>query len=297
MRVITVAENNTTPNMIRGVFQLKHVPNVDFVHISGKEDLLANLDESSILLIDWESDPPPLVELIHAAKGKNPNTPILLLCPKMKAGTALAGIKAGAASIVNKPLDPDDLIRSIRLAVQKGQATRPTVNVEFINPFIDAAKNVFSQMCQVEIKRKKIFLKDDYKMMGDVSGAMSLAGIASGSVVVSLPRELACMVVGNMLGEAPATDLTQDVKDAVGEIINMIAGQAKAALVKTRYHFTISIPNVITDPGQEIFHQKGAPNIVVLFEGAGFDFVLQVCLAPNDSPTAETLEKPVAPTA
>ncbi len=142
-------------------------------------------------------------------------------------------------------------------------------------------------MCQVEIQRKKIFLKDDYKMMGDISGVMELNGAASGSVVVSMPSRLACLVVGNMLGEPPAEELTQDVRDAVGEIINMISGQAKASLVKTKYHFTISIPSVVTGPGHEIAHQKGTPNIVVLFEGSGFDFALQVCLAPNDSPQTE----------
>ncbi|MCC8109301.1 MAG: hypothetical protein LIQ30_09730, partial [Planctomycetes bacterium] len=61
---------------------------------------------------------------------------------------------------------------------------------------------------------------------------------------------------------------------------------AKASLVKTKYHFTISIPKVVTGPGHEIEHQPGTPNIVVVFEGAGHDFSLQVCLAPNDEAEA-----------
>ena len=73
------------------------------------------------------------------------------------------------------------------------------------------------------------------------------------------------------------------VCDGVGEIINMIAGQAKAMLVKTKYHFTISIPSVISGHGHEISHKKGTPNIVVLFEADGTPFALQVCLAPVES--------------
>ncbi|MDR0363225.1 MAG: chemotaxis protein CheX [Planctomycetota bacterium] len=282
MKIITVSESTTTPNMVRGVFLHKKMSGMDFVHANSRETLQDAIDGSSVVLVDWETDPSVCADYVYAAKEKDAKVPVLLLSPKIKAGTTFAGIKAGAAGIVNTPLDPDDLVRSIVGVVKRGQTTRPTVNVEFINPFIDAARNVFSQMCRVEIVRKKIFLKDDYKMLGDISGVMGLSGAATGSVVVSMPAPLACLVVGNMLGEPPVADLTQDVRDAIGEIINMIAGQAKASLVKTKYHFTISIPTVVTGPGHEIAHRTGTPNIVVLFEGDGFDFALQVCLAPND---------------
>ncbi len=285
MKVITVSETSSTPNMIKGIFHMRKIQNVELVHVNTAEQLLPQIDDQSVVLVDWETDPGKNANIVYAAKEKKPKVPVLLLCPLVKAGTTFAGIKAGAAGVINKPFQPDDVLKSIATALRKGQSTRPTVNVEFINPFIDATRNVFSSMCRVEIARKKIFLKDDYKMLGDVSGVMKLTGTASGSVVISMSSELARLVVGNMLGEPPAAELTQDVKDAVGEIINMISGPAKASLVKTKYHFTISIPTVMTDPGHEIEHLPGTPNIVVVFEGAGHDFSLQVCLAPTDEET------------
>ncbi len=282
MKVITVSDSAVTPNMIKGIFNMRKIPGVEFVHTENRDQLTAAMDEQSVVLIDWEGDPAFEVQFVYAAKERLARVPVLLLCPKIKAGTTFAGIKAGAAGVINKPFNPDDVIKSIALSLKKGIKTRPTVNVEFIKPFIDATRNVFSSMCRVEIARKKIFVKDDYKMLGDISGVMQLSGTASGSVVISMSSELARLVVGNMLGEAPAAELTQEVMDATGEIINMIAGQAKASLVKTKYHFTISIPQVVTGPGHEIEHQPGTPNIVVVFEGAGHDFSLQVCLAPND---------------
>lgn len=282
MKVITVSDTAVTGNMIKGIFLMRKIPGVDFVHVVGKNEMLAALNEQSVLLIDWEKEPAEGADLVYAAKARFPKIPILLLCPKVKAGTTFAGIKAGAAGVINKPFAPDDVIRSIAGAMKKGQKTRPTVNVEFINPFIDATRNVFSSMCRVETARKSIFVKDDYKMLGDISGVMQLSGTAAGSVVISMSAELACLVVGNMLGEPPAKELNKEVMDAMGEIINMISGQAKASLVKTKYHFTISIPTVVTGPGHEIKHQPGASNIVVVFEGAGHDFSLQICLTPND---------------
>ncbi len=286
MKVITVSDSPSTPNMIRGIFKMRKIP-VNCLGVHSKEELVAAMDESSVVLVDWEREPAECAEFVYAAKEKFPKVPVLILCVKQKAGTTFAGVKAGAAGVINKPFSPDDVIHSIAGTMKKGQKSRPTVNVEFINPFIDATRNVFSSMCGVEIARKKIFAKDDYKMLGDISGVMELSGTASGSVVISMSSELARMVVGNMLQEPPAAELTQDVLDATGEIINMISGQAKASLVKTKYHFTISIPRVVTGPGHEIGHQPGTPNIVVVFEGAGHDFSLQVCLAANDGAEAE----------
>jgi chemotaxis protein CheX len=285
MKVITVSDTPSTPNMIKGIFHMRKIPNIDFIHVHNKQELLGAMDDSSVVLIDWENEPEVGAGYVYAAKERSAKVPVLLLSPKIKAGSTFAGIKAGAVGVINKPFSPDDVIKSIAGTLKKGQKTRPTVNVEFINPFIDATRNVFSSMCRVEIARKKIFVKDDYKMLGDISGVMQMSGTASGSVVISMSSQLACLVVGNMLGEPPATELTQDVQDATGEIINMISGQAKASLVKTKYHFTISIPKVLTGPGHEIEHQPGTPNIVVVFEGAGHDFSLQVCLAPNDEET------------
>lgn len=281
MKVIIVSATSTTPNAIKGIFASRKITNVNIVHASTREQVQAALDDQSVVLVDWEGDPLKNADFVYAVKEKAAKTPVLLMCAKSNAGTTFSGIKAGAAGVVNKPLAADDLIMSIAETIKKHR-TRPSVNVEFINPFIDATRSVFSSMCMVEVARKNIFIKPDYKMLGDISGVMQLSGTASGTVVISMSSQLACLVVGNMLGEAPAAELTQDVLDATGEIINMISGQAKASLVKTKYHFTISIPKVVTGPGHEIAHLPGTPNIVVVFEGAGHDFSLQVCLLPSD---------------
>lgn len=287
MKIIVAAETAVEPNIVRGALGLQKVAGIDVLSVRSKQQLVDAVQAGDLVMVDWEGDPGICADMVRAVKSKNDSVPVLLLSTKAKAGTTFSGIKAGAAGVINKPIDSEDLVRSVAAAVKRGQTVRPTVNVEFINPFIEATRNVFSTMCKMEIQRKSVFLKDDYKMLGDISGVMSLSGAAVGSVVVSMPADLACLVVGNMLGEAPAKDLTPDVRDATGELINMIAGQAKASLVKTKYHFTISIPTVVTEPGQEIEHQKGAANIVVLFEGGGYDFSLQVCLAPHDEPAAE----------
>ncbi len=284
MKVIIATPTTTNANMVRGAFQQMKVQNTEIVAVQSADELSGAVEEGCMVLVDWEFDAEVGGQMVTAAKKAKEETPVLLLCTKQKSGTTFAGMKAGAAGIVNKPLDPDDLVRTVAAALRNAKgAKKQSVNVEFINPFIDATRNVFSTMCGIDTKRKKLFLKEDHKMVGEVSGVMGLTGSATGSVVISMPGKLACMLVGRMLGEQPAEELNNDVCDGVGEIINMIAGQAKAMLVKTRYHFKISIPSVVKGLGHEISHKKGTPNIVVLFESeGGQEFALQVCLSPTE---------------
>ena len=283
MKIVVAAPVPSMLNMVKNAFQSMNVQNTDFVAVSSAEELSHEVNEQSVLLIDWEFSDNTATEYVIRSKKEYPKVPIILLATKQKAGTTFSGMKAGASGVVNKPFEPKELVRAVANALKSSTEKKQKVNVEFINPFIDATRNVFQTMCGVDIQRKKLFLKDNYKMMGDVSGVMGLSGTATGSVVVSLSKELACTFVGKMLGEPPSEELTTDVCDGVGEIINMIAGQAKAMLVKTKYHFTISIPSVVSGPGHEISHKKGTPNIVVLFEAIGQPFALQVCLCPTDA--------------
>ena len=217
-----------------------------------------------------------------AARKASDKAPILLLCTKAKLGSAVAGMKAGATGIVSKPFTGEEILAALAKAAEAGKKKGAAVNVEFINPFIEATRNLFSTMCGMKVDRKSLFLKNDHQMFGDISGVMGLSGAATGSVVISMPGRLACEAVGKMLGEAPMKELNESVCDGVAEIINMIAGQAKAALAKTKYHFTISLPTVVKGTGHEIAHKQGTPNIVVIFGAGAQEFAIQVCLAPGE---------------
>lgn len=282
MKVIVASDNVVVGNIVRGAFQEMRIANMEIVPVKTASQVEAETADDAVVLVDWEMAPEVGAGIVAAARKKSEKAPILLLCPMTKAGTTFIGMKAGASGIINKPIVPDELVRVVVNAVKKAKTKGLTVNVEFINPFIDAVRNVFSTMCNMKAERKKLFLKDDYRMLGDISGVMGLTGEASGCVVVSMPKKLACTIVGRMLGEKPGEELDGDVRDGIAEIINVISGQAKASLVKTKYHFALSIPSVVVGPDHEISVKKGTPNIVVLFETEGQTFAVQVCLAPGE---------------
>jgi len=284
MKIVVASDRQTAGNIVRGALQ--QAPDAEaarVIDVARPDQLDAALCQEAVVLVDWDLEPEIGRRFVVAAREASADTPVLLLCPRARMNTTRPALQAGAAGVVQKPFTPEELLAAIAKARNGSTAgKRSAVNVEFINPFIEATKTVFATMCNLEVDRKKLFLKTDYAMFGDISGVMGLSGTASGAVVISLPKDLACLVVGNMLGEPPAATLDESVRDGVGELINMISGHAKAALTKTKYHFAISLPSVVSGAGHEISHKKGTPNIVVLFQAQTWEFAIQVCLAPSE---------------
>ena len=138
-------------------------------------------------------------------------------------------------------------------------------NVEYINPFIAATLQALEVMAQVRPKRGRPFLKTDHVSKGDISGVIGLAGEAVGSVAITFSESLAKKIYSRMVGEE-AGSLDENVRDAVGEIANMIAGGAKATLSQHGHSFKIAIPSIVVGKNHTIEHKGTGPCLVVPFE-------------------------------
>jgi chemotaxis protein CheX len=115
---------------------------------------------------------------------------------------------------------------------------------EYIQPFIDVSTSVFKDFLQIDLKTERIFFveKDDFHDW-DISGVIGLTGEASGAVAVSMKTETALKITGLLTGETHTT-VDDEVTDAVGEIINIIAGNVKKYL-EEMFKLVISLPTII----------------------------------------------------
>lgn len=77
-----------------------------------------------------------------------------------------------------------------------------------------------------------------------ISALVGMAGAYNGVVSIHLPSALAFKATGCMLG-MEITEQNDDVKDAMGEICNMIAGSFKLHLSRSGSDLHISTPSVI----------------------------------------------------
>ncbi|MBE0617869.1 MAG: chemotaxis protein CheX, partial [Proteobacteria bacterium] len=91
----------------------------------------------------------------------------------------------------------------------------------------------------------------------------------------TFPTVLAKRIYSNMVGQE-AADLNAEVRDAVGEIANMIAGGAKATLAQQGFDFRIAIPSIVVGSGHTIDHKGTGPCLVVPFTLEGDTFWLEV---------------------
>lgn len=150
------------------------------------------------------------------------------------------------------------------------------MNVKLINPFINATVNVLETMAFVTVNAGKPYLKKDNVAVGDVTGVLGLTGIANGTISVTFEAKCILAIVSNMFGET-MTELNSEIADAVGELTNMISGQARRELEEIGKVFKAAIPSVITGRNHSITHYTDGPKIAIPFSTEDGNFTIEVC--------------------
>jgi chemotaxis protein CheX len=150
------------------------------------------------------------------------------------------------------------------------------MDVKLINPFINATINVLETMAFVTVAAGKPYVKKDNLAVGDVSGVLGLTGIANGTIAVTFEEKCILNVVSNMFGET-MSELNNEIADAVGELTNMISGQARRELEQIGKIFKAAIPSVVTGRNHSIIHYSEGPKIAIPFKTDNGDFTIEVC--------------------
>ena len=134
------------------------------------------------------------------------------------------------------------------------------MDVRYINPFIAAVRNVFQTMMDIEVGIGKPYTKREQDGSADVSGIIGFSGDAAGCVVVSFPKPVALRAVSAFAGTEISED-HPDFADAVGELANMIAGNAKKDFEGVG--ISISLPSVVIGENHTIPRSNVCPRVVV----------------------------------
>ena len=143
-------------------------------------------------------------------------------------------------------------------------------------PFIKAITDVLSTMAATNPKPGKPYVKDGTVATGDVTGLVGLTGAKIGSVSISFDKACAIAIVKNMLQD-DIQDLLQDVKDTVGEITNMVSGQARAGLAEMGISLQGSTPTVVMGDKHSIAHVTTGPIMAIPFTTESGDFTVEFC--------------------
>ena len=134
------------------------------------------------------------------------------------------------------------------------------MDAKYITPFIDAAEAVFQEFFQLKPEiRKPYWVEPSDIKEWEVSAIIGIAGETRGCVVLSFSKMAAEKLTAILVGR-PISVLDDDVVDTIGEVVNIIAGNAKKGL--EQYKLMISLPSVVRGREHNItFGGKAIPVI------------------------------------
>jgi chemotaxis protein CheX len=139
------------------------------------------------------------------------------------------------------------------------------MNAKYITPIIVSVQNVFETMIQLPVVSGKQFFKKEKRPTTDVISMITMSGPVSGFICLGISKKLAFLLSSKLL-ECEVSEANGDCIDAIGEITNMIAGNAKSEFPDDGV--IISVPKVILDPSKDPY-PTSAPVISIPFETQG----------------------------
>jgi chemotaxis protein CheX len=133
------------------------------------------------------------------------------------------------------------------------------MRVEYINPFVEAAYSVLTEVLNTDIKRGELFLKSTSMSVLGVAAIVGLAGDVEGRVLFDMTHDTAMKVTNAMLtsmGMEAITTFDEMGKATITELANMITGQAVTKLHNLGFSFDLTPPALFTGQNMEISDQR-----------------------------------------
>ena len=130
----------------------------------------------------------------------------------------------------------------------------------YIMAYVSSVQNVFETMLRLSVQVGAPSVKPTPRPSHDVSGIISMSGDVEGTVVLSFPTAAAERVVSLFTG-AELSHTHEDFADAIGELVNMVSGGAKAKFPgKT---VSIGCPSIVIGGDHVIFNRKDFTSILI----------------------------------
>lgn len=119
-----------------------------------------------------------------------------------------------------------------------------SMNVRLNSSVATATKEVFRSALGRDVQSSEPKLVPVNSPTNEVSVIMAFVGSVSGAFILKCSSEFATSIASDMLG-LPVEMGSEDMKDAVGEFLNMIVGAVKTHYSSGQDSFKMSVPTII----------------------------------------------------
>jgi CheY-specific phosphatase CheX len=176
----------------------------------------------------------------------------------------------------------------------------------FLEPFIEATRAALAGMADIQVNIQRMVRKTMNRALGDVVAVIRLtkrreagvegigsreiaglihprAGVAGSSLsdpslmIIGFPNRTAAALGGRIL-TGIANEVHENlIRDCMGEIANVVAGQSKALLAETPHRFIFSLPPIVMN-AEEFHPPSNLDCLIVVFTCDQGEFTIQLFL-------------------
>ena len=122
------------------------------------------------------------------------------------------------------------------------------MKVEFVNPFIQAARDVLESELGGEPRRGNLRLQRSACTTDEITALVGVTGKVSGLVMYSMSEETALGIVSRMMGQR-FDEFDGLAQSGIGELGNVITGRAGVLLSEAGYPSNITPPALVVGKG------------------------------------------------
>jgi chemotaxis protein CheX len=130
----------------------------------------------------------------------------------------------------------------------------------------EAVSDVFGTMVGLDLCLIKESTVVPKVCKSEITGVMMILSTQNALLSMTLSKRNAAIIVSFMTGIASVELADEELYDGVAELVNMIAGRAKALLAGTDYHYQITPPLTIVGENHFILYKKNVSQLSLEFE-------------------------------
>ena len=119
------------------------------------------------------------------------------------------------------------------------------MNVEYINPFIEASQSVLMMMTGHKPNLGQVYLRKSPFHGNNIAVIVGLTGQIRGQVIISFSKNSALSVASMMMGGMPVVEFDEISKSAISELANMIMGNTATLLANRGIGIDITPPSLL----------------------------------------------------
>lgn len=159
------------------------------------------------------------------------------------------------------------------------------MNVNYLNPFIEASQNVIKDITGLSSNLQKVYLRGNSFSGNEVVIIIGITGALIGHVILTLDTITMDALVKEMYA-GNADNLDEELKrSAMAELSNMIVGHASSLFYKKGLKMFITTPTLLT--GREVVISNKYPIICIPLEIQGEKGNLEINISAVENESNE----------